>query len=54
MKFIVSSSALLKNLQLIGGVISSNTVLPILEDFLFDIVNGMVELLFQLKFYWTL
>jgi DNA polymerase III subunit beta len=37
MKFIVSSSALLKQLQQINGVINSNTVLPILEDFLFDI-----------------
>ena len=37
MKFIVSSSALLKQLQQIGGVISANTVLPILEDFLFEI-----------------
>jgi DNA polymerase-3 subunit beta len=37
MKFIVSSSALLKQLQNISGVISSNTVLPILEDFLFEI-----------------
>lgn len=37
MKFIVSSSALLKQLQLINGVINTNTVLPILEDFLFDI-----------------
>ncbi|MBX7108577.1 MAG: DNA polymerase III subunit beta [Chitinophagales bacterium] len=37
MKFIVSSGSLLKQLQLIAGVVSSNTVLPILEDFLFDI-----------------
>jgi DNA polymerase-3 subunit beta len=37
MKFIVSSSALLKQLQQINGVINANTVLPILEDFLFDI-----------------
>ena len=37
MKFIVSSSALLKQLQQINGVINTNTVLPILEDFLFDI-----------------
>lgn len=37
MKFIVSSSSLLKHLQHISGVISGNTVLPILEDFLFDI-----------------
>ncbi|HUQ64807.1 MAG TPA: DNA polymerase III subunit beta [Flavitalea sp.] len=37
MKFIVSSSALLKQLQQISGVINSNTVLPILEDFLFEV-----------------
>ncbi|MGN6353155.1 MAG: DNA polymerase III subunit beta [Parafilimonas sp.] len=37
MKFIVSSSALLKHLQQINGVINANTVLPILEDFLFEI-----------------
>ena len=37
MKFIVSSSALLKQLQHIAGVINANTVLPILEDFLFEI-----------------
>jgi DNA polymerase-3 subunit beta len=37
MKFIVSSAALLKQLQQISGVINSNTVLPILEDFLFEI-----------------
>src|SRR3954462_6637479 len=37
MKFIVSSSALLKHLQQINGVINANTVLPILEDFLFEV-----------------
>src|SRR5262245_29926202 len=37
MKFIVSASALLKQLQHISGVISANTVLPILEDFLFEV-----------------
>src|SRR6187397_2873077 len=37
MKFIVSSSSLLKHLQQISGVINANTVLPILEDFLFEI-----------------
>jgi DNA polymerase-3 subunit beta len=37
MKFIVSSNSLLKHLQQISGVINANTVLPILEDFLFDI-----------------
>jgi DNA polymerase-3 subunit beta len=37
MNFIVSSSTLLRQLQHVSGVISSNTVLPILEDFLFQI-----------------
>lgn len=37
MKFIVSSSVLLKQLQQINGVIQANNVLPILEDFLFEI-----------------
>src|SRR5215216_876497 len=37
MKFIVSSSSLLKQLQHINGVINANTVLPILEDFLFEV-----------------
>ena len=40
MKFIVSSSQLLKQLQQIAGVINANTVLPILEDFLFEIEKG--------------
>ena len=39
MKFIVSSASLLKQLQLTGGVLSSNNALPILDNFLFDI-NG--------------
>lgn len=37
MKFIVNATVLLKQLQQINGVINSNTVLPILEDFLFEI-----------------
>ncbi len=37
MKFIVSSSELLKQLQLLGGVINSNNTLPILDNFLFDL-----------------
>ncbi len=40
MNFVVSTSALLKSLQLISGVINSNSVLPILEDFLFEIKGG--------------
>ncbi|MBI9033307.1 MAG: DNA polymerase III subunit beta [Bacteroidales bacterium] len=37
MKFIVSSTVLLKKLQAISGVISSNNTLPILDDFLFQL-----------------
>ena len=40
MKFIVSTSSLQKQLQLISGVIGTNTVLPILENFLFEIKDG--------------
>ena len=40
MKFIVSSTALLKQLLQISGVINANTVLPILEDFLFEVEKG--------------
>lgn len=40
MKFIVSTSSLLKQLQLVSGALSSNTVLPILENFLFEIKEG--------------
>ena len=40
MKFSVSSSELLKHLQIAGGSIASNPVLPILEDFLFTIKKG--------------
>jgi DNA polymerase-3 subunit beta len=43
MKFIVSSSALLKQLQQISGVINANTVLPILEDFLFDVQKNLLS-----------
>ncbi len=39
MKFSVSSSELLKQLQVASGAIGSNPVLPILEDFLFSIEN---------------
>jgi DNA polymerase III subunit beta len=37
MKFIISSSLLLKNLQAIIGVINTNNTLPILDDFLFEL-----------------
>ena len=40
MNFIVSSSYLLKNLNSIGGVITSNPVVPILENVLFEIESS--------------
>lgn len=40
MKFIVSSSYLLKQLAAINGVITTNPVVPILENFLFEISGG--------------
>ncbi len=42
MKFIVSSVALLKQLQSINGVITTNPVVPILENFLFEIEDGLL------------
>ncbi len=39
MKFIVSSSYLLKQLQVLGGIINSNNTLPILDNFLFELDN---------------
>lgn len=39
MKFIVSSSYLLKQLQVLGSVISNNNTLPILDNFLFELNN---------------
>ena len=40
MNFIVSSSYLLKNLNAINGVITSNPIIPILDNVLFEIENG--------------
>src|SRR5210317_978714 len=37
MKFIVSSTYLLKQLQVLGGVISNSNTLPILDNFLFEL-----------------
>lgn len=37
MKFIVSSSKLLKKLQVLGGVINNSNTLPILDNFLFEL-----------------
>ena len=40
MKFIVSSTVLLKQLQNISGVLNTNNTLPILDNFLFRIEDG--------------
>ena len=42
MKFIVSSSYLLKQLQVLGSVINSNNTLPILDNFLFELNNNLL------------
>ena len=44
MKFIVSSSQLLKQLQVLGGVINSNNTLPILDNFLFEISTNQLKI----------
>jgi DNA polymerase III subunit beta len=44
MKFSVSSSDLLKQLQVVSGAIASNPVLPILEDFLFTIQDNKLSI----------
>jgi len=44
MKFIVSSTSLLKQLQAISGVLSSSNALPILDNFLFDIDKNQLKI----------
>lgn len=44
MKFIVSSSVLLKNLQNISGVLNSSNTLPILDNFLFEINKNRLQI----------
>jgi DNA polymerase-3 subunit beta len=44
MKFIVSSSALLKPIEQIAGVINPKSVLPILDYFLFDLKKGRLTI----------
>jgi DNA polymerase III subunit beta len=43
MKFIVSSTQLLKSLQAIGGVLNSSNSLPILDDFLFELGEDLLK-----------
>ncbi|MDC7995308.1 DNA polymerase III subunit beta [Altibacter sp. HG106] len=42
MKFIVSSSYLLKQLQVLGGIINTNNTLPILDNFLFQLDGNLL------------
>jgi DNA polymerase-3 subunit beta len=44
MRFIISSTTLLKQLQSISGVLSTSSSLPILEDFLLDIKDGKLSI----------
>lgn len=44
MKFIVSSTQLLKQLQILGGVINTNNTLPILDNFLFELSNNQIKI----------
>ncbi|NKI27840.1 DNA polymerase III subunit beta [Arenibacter sp. 6A1] len=43
MKFIVSSTYLLKQLQVLGGVINNSNTLPILDNFLFDLKQNQLK-----------
>ena len=42
MKFVVSSSALLRQLRSVNGVIASNPIVPILENFLFQLAPDVL------------
>ncbi len=44
MKFIVSSTSLLKQLQAVGGVINSSNTLPILDNFLFELEKDVLTI----------
>ena len=44
MKFIVSSSYLLKKLQVFGGVINNNNTMPILDNFLFELSTNSLTI----------
>ena len=44
MKFIVSSSSLYKELQILSGVINSSNTIPILDNFLFEIDNNKLTI----------
>ena len=44
MKFIVSSSQLLRQLQILGGIINNNNTLPILDNFLFELSSNELKI----------
>ncbi|MFN2262483.1 MAG: DNA polymerase III subunit beta [Psychroflexus sp.] len=44
MKFIISSSYMLKNLQTLGGVINNSNTMPILDNFLFDLNQNSLKI----------
>lgn len=44
MKFIASSGSLLKQLQIVGGVLNTNNTLAILDNFLFDLKEGKLTI----------
>lgn len=44
MKFIVSSGSLLKQLQIAGGVLNNNNTLAILDNFLFNLKDGVLTI----------
>ena len=44
MKFITSSSLLLKNIQILGGILNTNNTLPILDYFLFEISESKLKI----------
>lgn len=44
MKFLVPSSALLRQIQILSGVLNASNTLPILENFLFEIEDGQLTI----------
>jgi len=44
MNFVVSSTGLLKKLQLLSGVLNSSNTLPILDNFLFEVNNDHIKI----------
>lgn len=44
MNFIISSTALLRNLQSVSGVLSTSNTLPILDNFLFEITDNLLTI----------